>query len=208
MLFSFLRKNAPAAIGSGPLSSTASSASVVPAVVPALVPAVVTAPVAAHVPALAPAHVTASVTAAVTAPKLTAESTAVVTAGVAADVAADVAASLASAISSSRIVAKWAEPKAFPEPEWPSCTVQLWWADDMPRRYPSAKQIAEELFAAMQKQPGCAGKWVLAVSIERIICPRVCSELGWPLRPWMGKDGVAAHLADLSPFPPTCFRIE
>lgn len=48
------------------------------------------------------------------------------------------------------------------------------------------------------KQIACAGKWVLALCIERVIYPSVCQQLGWPPRPWKGKKGVASFLADLS----------
>jgi hypothetical protein len=44
--------------------------------------------------------------------------------------------------------------------------------------------------------------------IERVIYPSLCQQLGWPPRPWMGKKGVAAYLADLSPLPPEYRRIE
>jgi hypothetical protein len=73
--------------------------------------------------------------------------------------------------------------------------------------YPSAEEIARELFLAMQKQPLCAGKWVLAVSIEKVIYPRLLDDLGWPPRPWMGKKGVAACFAKLVP-PAKHFRAE
>jgi hypothetical protein len=86
--------------------------------------------------------------------------------------------------------------------------VQIWWADNMPVRYPTAKEIAEELFVAMRKQPMCAGKWIPAVCIERVICPTVCRNLGWPERPWLGRDGVAFHFARLSPRSPRYIRIE
>ena len=54
----------------------------------------------------------------------------------------------------------------------------------------------------------CAGRWVLTMSIERVIYPEVCHELGWPLRHWLGKHGVATHLAALLPCEPKCLRVE
>jgi hypothetical protein len=60
----------------------------------------------------------------------------------------------------------------------------------------------------MQRQPACAGKWVLAKCIELVVYPQVCENLGWPTRPWLGKKGVAAHLAKLSPEAPRYFRVE
>jgi hypothetical protein len=107
-----------------------------------------------------------------------------------------------------------------------------------------AKEVAEERFAAMQKQPLCAGsncrchciarihdhvvsdyyamggaqavpsasapdgKWIPAVCIQNVIYPKVCEQLGWPPRPWMGKNGVAAYLAKQSPQPPKYLRVE
>ena len=50
-------------------------------------------------------------------------------------------------------------------------------------------------------QRNCAGRWLLAQSIEDVIFPAVCRELSWPKRSWKGKDGVAAHLAKLLPAP-------
>jgi hypothetical protein len=79
----------------------------------------------------------------------------------------------------------------------------------MPVRLPSAKRIAEELGAAMQRQSTCAGKWIPAMCIEDVICPYVCHQLGWPMRPWLGRDGVASHLAKLWPdHPPRYIRTE
>jgi len=68
----------------------------------------------------------------------------------------------------------------------------------MPQRFPTAQEIAQELYAAMQRQPAIAGRFVLAQCIEHVIYPRVCRELGWPPRPWMGKKGVASYFAELS----------
>jgi hypothetical protein len=128
------------------------------------------------------------------------------TAAVTADVTTEVAASIASTISSSRMITKWAEAKPFPEAPWPKEKVALWRADHMPVRHPGAEEIARELFAAMQAQPLCAGKWVLARCIEGLVYPAVCEELQWPMRPWLGKYGVAA--AKLSPKPPRYCRVE
>jgi hypothetical protein len=150
--------------------------------------------------AAATTEVTADVTTRVTAPELTAKDTAAVTAGV--------TASLASTIASSRIITQWAEPKPFPVPPLSTRTVQIWSANNMPLRRPTAKEVAEELFAAMQKQPLCADKWIPAVCIENVIYPRVCEQLGWPPRPWMGKNGVAAYLAKQSPQRPKYLRVE
>jgi hypothetical protein len=78
----------------------------------------------------------------------------------------------------------------------------------MPIRYPTAKEIAEELLVAMRKQPTCAGKWIPALCIGTVIYPTVCKQLGWPPRPWLGRDGVAFHLAKLSRRSPRYIRIE
>jgi hypothetical protein len=139
-----------------------------------------------------------------------ADVTADVTSSATADVTAPMTEDVAPPVAPQRIIEKWAEPKPFPEPDSssPSRTVQIWPLHDLPLRYPTAKEIAEELFIAMQKQPTCAGKWVLAMCIEGVIYPMVCEDLGWPQRPWMGKNGVAAHFAKLSPLPPRCFRVE
>jgi hypothetical protein len=115
------------------------------------------------------------------------------------DVVTDVAASVASTIASCRVITSWAEPKPFPERPWPTQTVAIWPTDATPLRYPSAEEIAQELFLAMQRQPLCVGKWVLAMSIERVIYPRLCEDLGWPPRSWMGRTGVAAEFAKLVP---------
>jgi hypothetical protein len=85
--------------------------------------------------------------------------------------------------------------------------VQLW-PLDVVTRYPSAEEIAAEVYAALQRQVACVGKWVLAASIETVVCPQVCAALGWPMRPWMGKNGVAAYPAKLSPEAPRQFRVE
>jgi hypothetical protein len=122
-------------------------------------------------------------------------------------IAPAVAASISSTISSSLIVSAWADAKPFPEPAWPSKTVQFW-PVGAAMRYPSAAEIARELFLAMQKQPTCAGKWVLAKSIELVVYPMVCKDLGWPPRPWMGKSGVAAQLRKLCPELPKDIRVD
>jgi hypothetical protein len=146
-------------------------------------------------------EVTSKVTTDVTA---SSQSTALVTAEVTSEVTTE------STIPSSRIIRNWAEPKPYPEHDPSSPTIQIWWTTkDMPVRLPSAKQIAEELGAAMQRQPVCAGKWIPAMCIENVICPFVCHQLGWPMRPWLGRDGVASHLAKLWPdHPPRYMRTE
>jgi hypothetical protein len=140
-----------------------------------------------------------------TAPLVTADVTAVMTALMTADVTADVAASIASTIASSRVMAHWAEPKPFPayrDPE-PGGVVQVWPVNDIWPRLPTAEQLAKELLAAMQLQPTVAGRRVLAISIETVIYPAVCHQLGWPPRPWRGKKGVARYLAALLSRPPS-----
>ena len=136
--------------------------------------------------------VTADVTAGVAEPELTAESTAVVT--------TEVTTAIASTIASSRIISKWANSKPFPESRdpLPGENVSFWPVDRMPPRFPTAQEIAQELYAAMQRQPACAGRFVLAQCIEDWIYPSVCEQLGWPTRPWLGRSGVAAYLAKLS----------
>jgi hypothetical protein len=57
-------------------------------------------------------------------------------------------------------------------------------------------------------QPMCAERWVLAQCIELVIYPAVCEQLGWPMRPWLGRVGVATHLAKLSPQAPKYIRVE
>jgi hypothetical protein len=125
------------------------------------------------------------------------------------EVTSEVTASDESAISSSRIIVKWAEPKPFPERDlFGPDPVQIWWADNLPVRLPTAEQIAKELFAAMVQQPICAGRWILAQCIEDVIYPVVCQQLSWPPRPWLGRQGVAHHLAKLSPHAPRYIWVE
>jgi hypothetical protein len=124
------------------------------------------------------------------------------------EVTAEVAAPLASRIPSSRLIPHWADAKPFPEPDLSSPLVQIWPAVSAPQRCPSAKDLAAELFAALQRQPICAGRWVLTMSVELVIYPTVCHQLGWPPRPWLGRGGVATHLIALLPRPPEHFRVE
>jgi hypothetical protein len=125
----------------------------------------------------------------------------------AAPLTTDIAIAIASTISSSRLVTGWADAKPFPEPAWPSRKVQIW-PTDVVVGYPSAEEIARELFAAMQREPACAGKWVLTKCIELGVYPQVCEDLGWPPRPWKGKKGVAAYLGKLCPEEPKYMRAE
>ena len=154
--------------------------------------------------ALIAAVVTSVVTTDVTAPDHNAETTPVVTT----DVTTEVTETAASEIDPSRIISKWADPKPFPagRPVPPGGNVQIWPIENMPKRFPTAKDLAKELYEAMQQQPACAGQWVLALCVERVIYPVVCEQLGWPPRPWMGRKGVATFLADLSP--PKYRRVE
>jgi len=115
---------------------------------------------------------------------------------------ADVTSAVAALVAPSRIIKKWADPKPYPEPD--PTSVKFW---PVTARLPTSKQIAEELFAAMQRQLICAGRWVLAVYIENVVCPALCEQLGWPMRPWRGKNGVATHFAKLSPKDPRYFRL-
>jgi len=85
---------------------------------------------------------------------------------------------------------------------------QIWPVNDMPVRFPTAKDLAKELLEALQNQPLCAGLWIPALCIQDVIYPKLCSELGWPPRSWMGKNGVAAHFAKQLPFPPKYIRQE
>jgi hypothetical protein len=161
-------------------------------------------------PAAATTAVTPVVTTDVTAPDSSAETVPAVTTVVTTDVAAldqttetDVAVTTevtTAGIDPSRIISKWVERKPFPPGKAPppGANVHIWPIDSMPERLPTAQDIAAELYAAMQRQPVCAGQWVLAYSIERVIYPAVCEQLGWPPRPWKGKKGVARHLAALS----------
>jgi hypothetical protein len=147
--------------------------------------------------------VTADVATGVTTQEPDEDSTAVVTGDVTTEVT-----EATPPVDPSRIISKWADPKPFPrwEQSPPGGNVSIWPVDKMPKRLPTAKELAEELYAAMQQQPGCAGRWVLAFSNECVIYPDVCKQLGWPPRPWMGKTGVAAYLAQLSP--PKYRRVE
>jgi hypothetical protein len=112
-------------------------------------------------------NVTTEVTAPVTAPELIAKSTAPVTAEVAAQMTADIT------IPSSQIISKWADAKSPPGYDSSSRTVQIWPVGYMPPPRPTARQLAEELFATIQKQSACAGKWVPAICIECVIYPEV-----------------------------------
>ena len=139
---------------------------------------------------------TSVVTTDVTAPGLTTEIGTVVTT----EVTAEVTETDAPKIHPSRIISNWVDPKPFPAGKDvpPGGNAQIWPIEIMPKRFPTAKELAQELYEAMQQQPACAGKWVLALCIERVIYPSVCQQLGWPPRPWKGKKGVASFLADLS----------
>ena len=98
--------------------------------------------------------VTTDVTAGVAEPELTAESTAVVT--------TEVTEAIASTIGSSRIIRKWADRKPFPMRERRrQAEMPIWPVDCMLQRFPTAQEIAQELYAAMQRQPACAGRFVL-----------------------------------------------
>ena len=148
-------------------------------------------------------EVTADVTTEVTA---STESTAVVTAVVTSEVTSEVTTEL---IPPPNVITKWAERKPYPPHDPSSPTTQIWWTGKdmpLPKRLPSAKQIAEELAAAMQRQPTCVGKWIPAMCIEHVICPSVCHQLGWPMRPWLGREGVASHLAKLWPDHPPRYK--
>jgi hypothetical protein len=42
---------------------------------------------------------------------------------------------------------------------------------------------------------------VSAESIEFVAYPWICREIGWPPRPWLGRNGVASHFAKLASNP-------
>jgi hypothetical protein len=64
-------------------------------------------------------------------------------------------------------------PKPFPAREIkPGAAMQVWPVDAMPVKHPTTEQIAGELYKALQRN--CAGRWLLAQSIEDVIFPAVC----------------------------------
>jgi|SRR5215510_5893859 len=85
--------------------------------------------------------------------------------------------------------------------------VRVWSAHAPPaRRQPTAREHAVELLQLLQGQPRLVGKWVLSVDLEREVYPRLLACLGWAPRPWVGRNGVAKHLANLTRR--SCKRVE
>src|SRR5262249_32241506 len=64
---------------------------------------------------------------------------------------------VAGSITPQRAITHWTEAKPFPalEAPPPGGKVQIWPAEHTPPRNPSAKDIAVELLAPMQRQPSC-----------------------------------------------------
>jgi hypothetical protein len=77
--------------------------------------------------------------------------------------------------------------------------VRIWSAHAPPaRRQPTTREHAIELFQLLQRQPRLVGKWILATDLEDEVYPNLLACLGWAPRPWLGRNGVAKHLGDLT----------
>jgi hypothetical protein len=74
------------------------------------------------------------------------------------------------------------------------------------RRQPIAREHAIELFQFLQQQRRFVGKWILARDLENVVYPHFLACLGWAPRPWVGRNGVAKHLGELTVR--SCKRVE
>ena len=92
---------------------------------------------------------------------------------------------------------KWVSPR--PSQNMERDVVRVWCANAPPARHqPTARDHAIELFQLLQRQPRFVGKWILATDLENVIYPHFLACLGWAPRPWVGRNGVAKHLGDLT----------
>jgi hypothetical protein len=94
----------------------------------------------------------------------------------------------------------WVFPKPLPTTQnFNQDVVRVWSARAPPaRRQPTAREHAIELFQLLQRQPRLVGKWILATDLEHEVYPNLLACLGWAPRPWVGRNGVAKHLGELT----------
>jgi hypothetical protein len=91
---------------------------------------------------------------------------------------------------------KWVSTKSLPLER---DVIRVWAANAPPAlRQPTSREHAFELFQLLQQQPRFAGKWILTTDLENAIYPHFVACLGWAPRPWLGRNGVAKHLANLT----------
>ena len=102
----------------------------------------------------------------------------------------------------------WVLPKLLPTTQnFDQDVVRVWSAHCPPaRRQPTAREHAIELFQLLQRQPRLVGKWILATDLKHEVYPNLLVCLGWAPRPWVGRNGVAKHLGELTLR--SCKRVE
>jgi hypothetical protein len=99
----------------------------------------------------------------------------------------------------------WVSPK-LPQ-SFEQDVVRVWSTNAPPaRRQPRAREHAIELFQLLQHQPRFAGKWILTTDLQNVVYPHLLASLGWTPRPWVGRNGVAKHLGELTLR--SCKRVE
>ena len=94
----------------------------------------------------------------------------------------------------------WVLPKPLPTTQsFDQDVIRIWSAHAPPaRRQPTAQEHAVELLQLLQRQPRLVGKWILATDLKHEVYPNLLDCLGWAPRPWVGRNGVAKHLGDLT----------
>ena len=102
----------------------------------------------------------------------------------------------------------WVLPEPLPPTQnFEQDVVRVWSANAPPaRRQPTAREHAIELFQFLQQQPRLVGKWILTSDLENVVYPHFLACLGWAARPWLGRNGVAKHLGELTVR--SCKRVE
>ena len=99
----------------------------------------------------------------------------------------------------------WVSPK--PPQSFEQDVVRVWSSNAPPaRRQPTAREHAIELFQLLQHQPRFVAKWILATDLQNVVYPHFLASLGWAPRPWVGRNGVAKHLGELTLR--SCKRVE
>ena len=102
----------------------------------------------------------------------------------------------------------WVLPKPLPTTQNFDQDVILVWSAHAPpaRRQPTAREHAIELLQLLRRQPRLVGKWILATDLEHEVYPNLLACLGWAPRPWVGRNGVAKHLGEITLR--SCKRVE